>query len=60
MAEDILHVQWYDARFPVDQLIGPNVMEYFGQAESNPFFERGCTNQRIKQQLGRYDEEALE
>lgn len=54
-----LHIQWYDSRFPVDMLAGPHVMEYFGQPESNPFFDRNCVNQRIQQQLGHVDEEAL-
>ena len=59
MAQDPLHLQWHDARWPPDALAGGAVMEYFGQPESNPFFERDSVNQRIRQQLGRYDDEAI-
>ena len=58
--QDPLHVQWSDVRCPPELLMDhATVMEYFGQPESNPFCERDCVNLRIRQQLGRYDEDII-
>ncbi len=56
--QNALHIQWYDYRSPVESLVDSNaVMSYFAQPDENPFYERGCLNERVRQQAGRMDPE---
>ena len=54
-----LQRQFSDHRFPVEQLVGPNVMEYFAVPGDNPFYDVDCVNQRIRQQKGAFDDSML-
>eukprot|EP00050_Salpingoeca_kvevrii_P002913 m.208398 g.208398 ORF g.208398 m.208398 type:complete len:349 (+) comp10717_c0_seq2:987-2033(+) len=47
--QQMLEQQWYDPRYHPNELIGDLALEYFMQADSNPFYERTSINQRLRQ-----------
>jgi hypothetical protein len=57
-APNQLHLQFSDSRWPLDRLTAPGILDYFAQLE-NPFYERDCVNQRVRQQTGTMDMELV-
>eukprot|EP00045_Choanoeca_perplexa_P008036 m.73531 g.73531 ORF g.73531 m.73531 type:complete len:223 (+) comp14331_c0_seq1:67-735(+) len=57
----LLEQQWFDASWPTSALHNEgNVMTYFGQPDSNPFYDRECNNERVKQNnFGKLDVQRL-
>eukprot|EP00730_Choanoeca_flexa_P013384 TRINITY_DN5255_c0_g1_i2.p1 TRINITY_DN5255_c0_g1~~TRINITY_DN5255_c0_g1_i2.p1 ORF type:complete len:234 (+),score=53.59 TRINITY_DN5255_c0_g1_i2:51-704(+) len=57
----LLEQQWFDASCnPAILNNEENVMAYFGQPDSNPFYDRECNNERVKQSnYGRIDVQRL-
>eukprot|EP01147_Barroeca_monosierra_P003928 gene3928-6400_t len=46
----MLSQQWYDPNFSPNLLTRGTILEYFGNPNFNPFYERGCLNERQRQE----------
>ena len=49
-AASSLEQTFKDSRVPPELLTRENVLQYFSQVDANPFYERGCNNERVKMQ----------
>jgi len=48
-ADELFGLSWSDPRFPPHELSAHNALHYFCQPGSNPFYDRTCNNERLKQ-----------